>query len=365
MGCIWECTLVQGGTGAPGGPVTATVRYGMALMDRSTPTAAVTLSRTGPFARQGMEAAVGLEIWAEDEDVLLTVVDDGGSRSAALRAYAAWLDQGVDLLVGPYASGLVRAVAPLVCDAGRLLWNHGGSADDLARPGLVPLPAPASTYLEGAVQEAVARRVRRLLVVRGPGPFARAVAAGAVARASRRGIDARTIPVDSLTAGDAAGAALLVVGRFEEDVAVVRRVRGWPGAPALLAAVAAGLPAFGEQLGPAAEGVLGPVQWWPGRRQPQVGPSGADFAGRYRHRTGREPSYVAAQAAAAGYLAHAGHRQGMAAETVRQWTTSTLLGSFALDDGWHQVGHRVRTIRWQHGRMVPVGQAPAGALGLD
>src|SRR5918995_1650321 len=167
------------------------------------------------------------------------------------------------------------------------------------------------------------------------------------------------------TAPAPADAAVLVVGRFEEDVAVVRRVRGWPRAPALLAAVAAGLPVFGEQLGPAAEGVLGPVQWWPSRRRPEVGPTGADFADRYRRRTGREPSYVAAQAAAAGYLAHAAHRRGLAAEPLRRWRTSTLLGDFALDDGWHQVGHRVRTIRWQHGRMVPVGQAPAGALGLD
>src|SRR5215207_6738311 len=332
-------------------------------MRTSTPTAAaVTLGRTGPFARQGMEAGAGLELWAEEDDVRLTVVDDGGSRSAALRAYAAWLDQDVDLLVGPYASGLVRAVAPLVCDAGRLLYNHGGSADDLARPGLVSLPAPASTYFEGAVQEAMARQVDRLLVVCGPGRFAQAVAAGAVARASERQIDAQTIMVDSVTA---AGAAVLVVGRFEEDVTVIRRVRGWPRAPALLAAVAAGLPAFGEQLGPAAEGVLGPVQWWPSRRRPEVGPSGADFADRYRRRTAREPSYVAAQAAAAGYLAHAAHRRGLIAETVGQWTTSTLLGNFALDDGWHQVGHRMRTILWRHGRMVPVGQAPAGALGFD
>ena len=334
-------------------------------MGTATTTAAVTLSLTGPFARQGTEAAQGMEFWAEEAGVRLTVVDDGGLRSAALQAYTAWLDQGVDLLLGPYASGLVRAVAPLVCDAGRLLYNHGGSADDLARPGLVSLPAPASTYFHGAVQEAVARQVDRLLVARGLGRFAQAVAAGAVARASQRGIDAQTIMMGSLTAADVAGAALLVVGRFEEDVAVVRRVRGWPRAPALLAAVAAGLPAFGEQLGPAAEDLLGPVQWWLSRRRPEVGPSGANFAGRYRRRTGREPSYVAAQAAAAGYLAHAAHHQGLAAEAVRQWTTSTLLGSFALDDGWRQVGHRVRTIRWEHGRMVPVGQAPAGAFGLD
>ena len=330
-----------------------------------TATAAATLSLTGPFARQGRQAAAGLELWAEEAGVRLTVVDDGGSRSAARRAYAEWLHPGVDLLIGPYGSGLVRAVAPLVCGAGRLLWNHGGAADDLARPGLVSLPAPASSYFEGAVREAATRRVDRLLLGQGAGPFASAVARGAVTCASSCGIEARTVMMGSLTAADAVGAALLVAGRFQEDVAMVRGVRGWPRAPALLGAVAAGLPAFGEQLGPAAEGVLGPVQWWPTSRRPDIGPSGADLAIRYRRRTGRTCSYVAVQAAAAGYLAHAAHRRSLAAEAVRQWTTSTPLGDFALDGGWRQVGHRVWTIGWHQGRMVLVGQGSAGHPGLD
>jgi ABC-type branched-subunit amino acid transport system substrate-binding protein len=259
----------------------------------------------------------------------------------------------VDLLLGPYGSGLVRAVAPSVCGAGRLLWNHGGSADDLARPGLVSLPAPASTYFHGAADEAAARGVGRLLVARGAGPFARAVADGALARASARGLDARAVTAGTLAAVDLAGVAVLVVGRFEEDVELVRRLRGRAGGPALLGAVAAGLPAFGE-LGAAAEGVLGPVQWWPTSRTPRVGPSGADFAAGYRRRVGQEPSYVAAQAAAAGQLALAAHRLGLATGDLPGWRTSTLLGDFALDGAWRQVGHRVTTIRWRDGRMVPV-----------
>jgi ABC-type branched-subunit amino acid transport system substrate-binding protein len=317
--------------------------------------AAVTLSLSGPFARQGREAARGLALWADEAGVALTVVDDGGSRQAATRAYGGWLDAGVDLLLGPYGSGLVRAVAPPVCGAGRLLWNHGGSADDLARPGLVSLPAPASTYFHGAVDEAAAGGVGRLLAARGAGPFARAVAEGAVARAAARGLDARMVEAASLAATDAAGAAVLVVGRFEEDVALVRSLRGREAGPALLGAVAAGLPAFGE-LGEAAEGVLGPVQWWPTSRTPRVGPSGAGFAAGYRRRFGPEPSYVAAQAAAAGHLALAAHRLGLAPGDLPGWRTSTLLGDFALDGAWRQVGHRVTTIRWRDGRMVPAAR---------
>jgi len=148
--------------------------------------------------------------------------------------------------------------------------------------------------------------------------------------------------------------ALLVVGRFEHDVAVVRQLQDYPKTPALVAAVAAGIPAFGQELGPAAEGVLGPVQWWPTPQEPEIGPSGSEFVTRYRDRTGREPSYPAAQAAAAGYLAQEAYRVGMATEDIASWASSTLLGDFALDSAWRQIGHRVTTVRWRGGRMVPL-----------
>ena len=325
-------------------------------MTSSPTTAALTLSLTGPFARQGTEAAEGVRLWAEAAGVGLTLVDDAGSAATAAPAYAHWVDS-IDLLLGPYSSGLVRAITPLVGDAGRLLWNHGGSADDLAQPGVATVPAPASSYFAGAVEEAVARQVDQVVVVRGAGRFARAVADGAVTRASERGLATRTAEVTAVEAEDVDGTALLVVGRFEQDVAVVRRLQDYRKIPALLAAVAAGIPAFGEELGQAAEGVLGPVQWWPTSKEPEIGPSGSEFVTRYRDRTGREPSYPAAQAAAAGYLAHAAHRVGMAVEDVVNWASSTLLGDFALDSAWRQIGHRVTTVRWLGGRMVPL---PAG-----
>jgi ABC-type branched-subunit amino acid transport system substrate-binding protein len=322
-------------------------------MTSSPTTAALTLSLTGPFARQGTDAAEGVRLWAEAAGVRLALVDDAGSAATAVEAYGQWV-ASVDLLIGPYSSGLVRAIAPLVGDTGRLLWNHGGSADDLVRPGVVSVPAPASSYFDGVVEEAVARQVDQLVVVRGAGRFARAVADGAVTRASKRGLATRTVEATAVEVEDADGTALLIVGRFEQDVAVVRRVQDYPKTPALLAAVAAGIPAFGQELGQAAEGVLGPVQWWPTSQVPEIGPSGSQFVTRYRYRTGREPSYPAAQAAAAGYLAYAAHRGGLAAGDVVSWASSTLLGDFALDSAWRQIGHRVTTIRWLGGRMVPL-----------
>jgi ABC-type branched-subunit amino acid transport system substrate-binding protein len=317
-------------------------------------TAALTLSLTGRYERQGTEAAEAIRLWAEAAGVRLLLVDDQGSTEVALGAYRGWIDT-VDLLIGPYASGLVRAITPLVRDAGRVLWNHGGSADDLAQPGIASLPAPASSYFDGVVDEAAHRKVSRLVVVQAPGPFARAVADGARARASERGIDSRAVEASAVEAVDVAEAALLVAGPFEHDAAVVRGLRHRGQSPALLAAVAAGISAFGRELGEAAEGVLGPVQWWPSGETPKIGPSGTDFVTQYRRRTGQEPSYPAAQAAAAGYLAHAAHGQRLEAEDVLQWTTSTLLGDFALDTAWHQAGHHVTTVRWHGRRMAPIG----------
>ena len=315
-------------------------------------TAALTLSLTGRYERQGTEAADGIRLWAEAAGVRLTIVDDRGSRRTAMEAYRAWLDT-VDLLIGPYASGLVRAVVPLVRDRRRILWNHGGSADDLAQPGVACLPAPASTYFDGVVDEAADRKVSRIIVVQAPGPFARAVAEGAKARASKRGIDSAAIEASAMEAEDVTMVAVLTAGPFEHDAAVVRGLRNRSQSPALLAAVAAGISAFGQELGEAAEGVLGPVHWWPTADKPRIGPSGVEFAAQFQRRTDGEPSYPAALAAAAGYLAHAAYDLGLESEDLPGWAISTMLGEFALDAAWHQVGHRVTTIRWHGGRMLP------------
>lgn len=317
-------------------------------------TTAATASLTGQLALQGRQAALGLEWWSAEAGVALEIGDDAGSASAAAAAYGRWLDAGIDILFGPYGSGLVRSVVPLVTGAGAMLWNHGGSADDLAHPLVVPIPSPASTYFRGAVQLAAYSGLEEIVLVVGRGSFAASVAAGAVAAATHIGVPVREIPMAEarvITAATPVG-AVMVVGTFEEDVAFVAELGAdYPG---LIACVAAGLLEFGERLGPAAEGVLGPVQWIPEAVTPELGPSGTEFARRYQAMFGSPPGYVAAQAAAAGFLAAEAHRLGLRPEDVRRWRTSTLLGSFAVDKSWRQIGYTARTVRWQGGRQVLV-----------
>jgi ABC-type branched-subunit amino acid transport system substrate-binding protein len=318
------------------------------------PTAAATMSLSGPLALQGRHAAAGLELWAADRGIDLEIVDDGGSPSAAADAYRRWLDGGVDLLLGPYGSGLVRRVTPLVSGHGQMLWNHGGSADDLAAPGVVTVPAPASGYFRGAVEAARTRGLSYVLVARGRGPFAAAVAAGARSRGEELDLAVLEVAMPDLGSAERSPAsAVLVVGAFSEDVAAVERIRA-DADPGLLGCVAAGLPEFGRRLGAVAEGVIGPVQWLPRPSPPEVGPDGVEFSRRYREKHGKPPSYVAAQAAAAGYLAAEAHERRLRPEEVQGWRTSTLLGDFTLDGSWRQVGHSPLTIEWRGGRQVPV-----------
>jgi len=84
----------------------------------------------------------------------LHVVDDGGTRAGVRGALEEVAE--ADLLVGPYGSDLVDEAARWAAERGRVLWNHGGSADEVERlPGVVSVPSPASRYL-GPVLEALA-----------------------------------------------------------------------------------------------------------------------------------------------------------------------------------------------------------------
>ena len=145
--------------------------------------------------------------------------------------------------------------------------------------------------------------------------------------------------------------ALLIVGTFTEDLALVRKVLTG-SRPGLVGCVAAGLLEFGDRLGPASEGIVGPAQWISSPTTPEVGPPAADFTLRYKRAYGESPGYVAVQAAAAGFLSAEAKRRGYDHDQVRQWRTTTLLGTFALDEAWRQVGHTPLTIAWRNGRQV-------------
>jgi hypothetical protein len=175
-------------------------------------------------------------------------------------------------------------------------------------------------------------------------------------RSAELGLAFRAVGLSEWSAaGPLEEAALLIVGTFTEDLALVKEVRA--GRPGLVGCVAAGLFEFGDRLGPASEGIVGPTLWISHQTTPEVGPVAADFRLRYQQAYGEPPGYVAAQAATAGYLSAGAYRRGYDHDQMRQWQTTTLLGSFALNETWRQVGHTPTTIRGEtDGRCGPHSQ---------
>jgi hypothetical protein len=270
---------------------------------------------------------------------------------------------GCDVLLGPYSTGLVRTAGRLAAERGRLLWNHGGSGDDVeaAHPGhLVSVPTPAGGYGRPFLQRlALEAAPAPLLVWQGPGSFGRQVASGAESEARRLGLEVtRAGPGGRLATPDAGGAwDLLSAGAFEADAGMVAAARALARPPRHVCSVAAGVRDFRET--PAyADGTYGVAQWFPGSGvEAEVGPGEAAFVRAYEELTGLLPDYPAAQAAAAAALASHCARAAGALTADRLWAaaaaldTTTLFGGFRIDPATGaQASHETVLLRWTDGR---------------
>src|SRR5438132_1250032 len=87
--------------------------------------------------------------------VRLVHYDDASSPARAAANAERLLDgDAVEVLIGPYASDLTRAVLPVARRRGRVLWNHGGASDDIHMGGgrAVGILTPVSRYFGGLLE---------------------------------------------------------------------------------------------------------------------------------------------------------------------------------------------------------------------
>jgi ABC-type branched-subunit amino acid transport system substrate-binding protein len=317
------------------------------------------LSLTGKFGKFGQQAAHGLATWRSMGAPAELVIEDDHSDRRTIEATLPRLARRCDLLLGPYSTALMRTAGKLAADQGWLLWNHGGSGDDVedAYPGhTISVLTPASRYAEPFLR-LVAGDAAELVIAHGAGSFGRQVAGGATALAPKLGI---RVVRDGLSRPGAWN--LLTAGVFEDDAQLVAGALQLPNPPRLICAIAAGVREFGNVVRDP-EGVYGIAQWFPGQGQViQLGPAEASFTGAYRARAGNLPDYPAAQAVAAAVIAT--HCTGLAGAARREdlWPaaahlqTSTLFGAFAINPhSGAQEKHQTVLVRWAKGVPVAVG----------
>ncbi len=309
------------------------------------------LSLTGRFAVFGRQSAAGLRAWAGARGVALRVDDDRGEPAESARLVAA-AARRADILFGPYGSGCGRAVAERMAGRAEVIWNHGAAEVPRTGARMVDVLGPARSYWRG-LPEVLGRApsTPRVAVVRAPGGFGAAIAAGAVEALTAAGAPP-VLVCDLEPAGAAAaverarsaGAGWIAGGgRMEDDLSLARAATRAGLAGAL---VVCGVAQAGRELGGGVLGWLGPAQW-DGTPPPApfALPAGAD--------------YPSAQALAGAILAERALALAGSADPDSLWAAaralraSTHIGPFAIDEEGRQLGHSPCIVRWGPGAEGP------------
>jgi hypothetical protein len=124
----------------------------------------LSISLTGRFRPQGQQALQGIRLWqsyinaqggiavrkGEKRFVRLIWYDDRSQISFAWKnVFQLLREDKIDILLGPYSSSLTMAVVEIAEEYKKVLWNYGGSSDEifsLGRRYLVGIASPASEY---------------------------------------------------------------------------------------------------------------------------------------------------------------------------------------------------------------------------
>src|SRR3989337_3791950 len=131
----------------------------------------VSISLSGRYSVQGTESFDGLTLWVKDTNqsggilikkkgkkipVKLIYYDDGSSsETCKILIDKLIIKDKVDVLIGPYSSGLTLSAAPIADKYKKILWNHGGSSDEIFEKGfryIVSTISHANKYLHGIIE---------------------------------------------------------------------------------------------------------------------------------------------------------------------------------------------------------------------
>lgn len=316
------------------------------------------LSLTGRFGPFGSQAAAGLETWREmTEAADLVIEDDRSGEWESVRRKLPDVAARCDLLLGPYSTVLMRQAGNPATEHDWLVWNQGGSGDDVesAHPGhVVSVLTPTSRYAVPFVQLLSAGE--RLVTAQGPGSFGRQVTDGAEAAAEACGVHVTRAGQDAAPTGEW---SLLSAGVFEDDARLVADALAMPNPPNRICAVAAGVRQFADVIDNP-DGIYGISQWFPGS---ELGPREDDFLQAYARYAGSPPEYPAVQAVAGAVIAvHCAQLAGSidrAAlwEAARSLETSTLFGRFRIDASGTQLAHETALVRWEGEQLCQGGPA--------
>lgn len=340
------------------------------------------VSTTGSNGRTGLYQQEAYLLWEAQKNasggllgrpVEFVIYDDQSDPTTGSRLYERLITEDeVDLVLGPYASGVTLAVAQITERYGYPLLVAGASAGEIWDSGfqyVFGVYSIAQDYFKDIVLNiAPAQEYTTAAVIYEDAVFPMSTGQGAVAHCEAAGIDVvleETYPQKAtdvssvLTQIRDLNPDMLIGGSYLPDSVLIMRQSKELGLNAKLFAfsVGAAQPDFVETLGADANYVLGPSMW-----EPEIETQGnAEFLAAYQEMHGREPDYHAATGyAGCQILEQAVTNVGdIDLEALREellgLTMETILpGEYKVDETGKQVGHIPLTVQWQDGEKALV-----------
>jgi len=336
------------------------------------------LSETGKYATVGLDVRQGYQLWADyvnDElgginiggdlySVDLIFYDDESDADTSTKLTEQLISEDeVDFILGPYGSSLTMATSTVTEQYGVIMIEANGAAETIFDRGyqyVFGVLSPASYYSKAAMDALKDAGAQTIVIAYEDNAFSIAIKDGIIKWADELGFEVLAIEV--YPNGEQASAvfdpimtkfkaltpdAFINAGHLNDGIAARASAKSLgfcPGASFFMAS--ANFPAFVEELGDAATYAGGSTQWQETMKYdgmylgtPQ------DFYERYVGRYDMDPTYQAAESAAAGFtLQYALEQAGTTdTEAVRQvlldMDIMTFYGAINFDETGKNVAH--------------------------
>ena len=337
------------------------------------------VSLSGTYAASGRYSIEGTQLWVDDVNkrggllgrpVRLVYYDDKSDANTGVQLYEKLITADkVDLIVGPYSSGVTSAVSTVAEKHHMVMLGPEAADVKIYLRGYkynFQAQTQAGRYMLGAITLAKANGYKTLAMLAEDTAFPKAVSAEVAKMAGEYGLKVvfdETYPKGTsdfsalLTKVKQIGPDVLFANSYLPDSQGILRQCHELGVDAKMFAVAVGAaePEFGN-LGATAEYVFGATQWAP--TMPWLG--NPEFIKAYQQKFNRAPDYHSAANYASMQVLEAAVKQvgsldqDKLAAAISKLKLDTVYGRFEVDSRGVQLGFTSALLQWRKGKQVLV-----------
>lgn len=336
-----------------------------------------TISDTGPFAVDAGYQMRGLELGIDEANrhggwlgrkVELKVYDDKSDPGTAVRLYTRLTTEDrVNLLIGPYSSGITQAVAPLINKYAMATVEPGASMPEIYTKGNewnIQGTASSLTYLDQLLPIARKDGTKSIALLALKSAYSLACYHARLAQARRLGLKVVYQTTYSLPSPDFGAIALAIKNAhpdvvlgctyYPDSVGITQALHDQGFKPRFLALTIGPVEqSFAKAVGPLANGIISNTSWWSDFRTP----GNQAFLNAYKAKFNAMPEYHVAVAYSAIEVLGAAVEatKSLDQKKLRDWLFShavpTVQGTFRVNRYGRNVGLTQELVQIQNGQI--------------